>query len=70
MQGAGVAVTPFLSILRQLVREYEMSRCTRCQKVGDKPLFIPQYGMPVSAEQPPVAMHVAIQQEVLPMESL
>lgn len=34
VQGGGVAVTPFLSILKQLVREYENSRCTRCQKVS------------------------------------
>ena len=30
MQGAGVGITPFASVLRTLVKEFEMAKCRRC----------------------------------------
>ena len=34
MQGAGIGVTPYAAVLRQLVHEYNRSLCAGCKKVG------------------------------------
>lgn len=33
LQGAGIGATPFSSVLRQLVYEYNASKCWNCHKV-------------------------------------
>ncbi|KAK9866610.1 hypothetical protein WJX84_002042 [Apatococcus fuscideae] len=39
--GAGVGITPFASVLRTLVKEYEMAKCTRCGLMNER-LFVPK----------------------------
>ena len=33
LQGAGVGITPFASVLRTLVKEFEMAKCQQCDLV-------------------------------------